>query len=124
MRPGDRIPYSARSNQGLLPFYRGASTLLWRQYALLGTHNKLQPIIREAWEHPLFGKFRSFAQFPVLYRLDQEEANICVWFTDVRYTLPFTKPAFRYGMCRKTDGPWHLYRLKRFTDNQRQLIGF
>lgn len=64
----------------------------------------------------------SYAQFPVLYRLDQNDANICVWFTDMGYTLRYTKPAFRYGMCRDADGPWQLYRLKRFIDNERQLL--
>ncbi len=110
------------NEEGLFPLYRGAGALLWRQHAVLGTKEKLQPIIHEAWEHPLFSKFRAFAQFPVLYRLDQNEANICVWFTDMRYTLPVVKPAFRYGMCRDADGPWHLYRLKRFTDNERQQL--
>lgn len=110
------------NEEGLFPLYRGTDALLWRKYTLLGTQDSLRPTIREAWEHPLFNKFRSFAQLPVLYRFDQKEANICVWFTDMRYTLPFIKPAFRYGMCRDADGPWLLYRLKRFTENKRQLL--
>ncbi len=108
--------------EGLFTFYRGVAALHWRQYTLLGNNDRQQPIILEAWEHPLFSKFRAFAQFPVLYRVDQEESKTCVWFTDIRYTLPFLKPAFRYGMCRNVDRGWHLYRLKRFTENQRQLL--
>ncbi|MBL3601771.1 MAG: metal-dependent hydrolase [gamma proteobacterium endosymbiont of Lamellibrachia anaximandri] len=107
---------------GLLTLYRGPKALHWRQYSLLGSNIGLHSMVREAWQHHRFNKFRSFAQFPVLYRVDQEESTTCVWFTDMRYTLPFIQPAFRYGMCKNIDSPWHLYRLKRFTDNERQLL--
>jgi inner membrane protein len=84
----------------------------------------LQPLqlIEEAWSQPLLLKFREFARFPILYRIDSKMGETCVWFSDLRYTLPYMTPAFRYGMCRHQEQAWMLYRLKRFTHNERQRL--
>ncbi|MEW8228672.1 MAG: hypothetical protein AB2748_23340, partial [Candidatus Thiodiazotropha endolucinida] len=102
--------------------YRGSTALEWRQESLLGNDNSLASLIDEAWSQPLFLKFREFSRFPVLYRLDKEKDETCVWFTDLRYTLPYLTPAFRYGMCRRQAQAWGLYRLKRFSHNDRQAL--
>lgn len=58
--------------------------------------------------------FREFAELPVLYRIDQNSAGTCVWFTDLRFVLPDLTPPFRYGMCRSIEGDtWRLRRLPR-----------
>ena len=81
-------------------------------------------MIEQAWRQPAFVKFRRFAKFPVLYRLDRRDRQTCVWFTDLRYVLPGLTPPFRYGLCRQDDAPhWQLYRLRRFTVDERQRLG-
>jgi inner membrane protein len=82
-----------------------------------------QEIVEQAWQQPAFAPFRRFAKFPVMYRLDRQERQTCVWFTDLRYVLPGLTPPFRYGMCIKDDtAHWQLYRLRRFTENERQRL--
>jgi inner membrane protein len=102
--------------------YRGVDMLEWRKESLLGNDDGIAPVVEEAWSHPLLLKFREFAHFPILYRHDSEMGETCVWFTDLRYTLPYMTPAFRYGMCRHQEQAWMLYRLKRFTHNGRQRL--
>ena len=109
-------------DEALITAYRGARTLDWQQRQLLGPQDELKPLAGEAWADPQFQKFRAFARFPVLYRVDREHGESCVWFTDLRYTLPYLIPAFRYGMCREREGSWRLYRLKRFTERERQPL--
>ncbi|MGH8489086.1 MAG: hypothetical protein ACREXS_09550, partial [Gammaproteobacteria bacterium] len=77
----------------------------------------------EVWSQDGFAGFREFARFPALYRVDRGGAARCVWFTDLRYTLPEMLPPFRFGMCRRADAdPWRLYRLRLFTEDERQAI--
>ena len=102
--------------------YRSARTLEWQQYSLLGNDDSSAPLVYEAWGQPQFLKFREFAHFPVLYRLDKAENESCVWFTDLRYILPYLTPSFRYGMCHNQEDTWALYRLKRFTQNEREAL--
>ncbi|MEW8505780.1 MAG: metal-dependent hydrolase [Candidatus Thiodiazotropha sp.] len=109
-------------DEALLSHYRGADALLWRKESLLGKEAAATPLVEQAWNQPLFLKFREFARFPILYRLDSERGETCVWFTDLRYTLPYMTPAFRYGMCRQQAHDWMLYRLKRFSHNERQRL--
>lgn len=108
--------------EAVVTSYRGAHTLDWQHKSLLGSRDDLMPLIQEAWMQPQFLKFREFARFPVFYRLDEGEGGTCVWFSDLRYTLPYLTPAFRYGMCREPGKAWVLYRLKRFTHNERQPL--
>ncbi|MET0110519.1 MAG: metal-dependent hydrolase [Candidatus Thiodiazotropha sp.] len=125
-RAGDeyRVAYLSllAKDKAVIDDYRGSTALEWRQESLLGNDNSLAPLIDEAWSQPLFLKFREFARFPVLYRLDKDGAGACVWFTDLRYTLPYLTPAFRYGMCHRHGQAWRLYRLKRFSHNERQAL--
>ncbi|MBT2987726.1 MAG: metal-dependent hydrolase [Candidatus Thiodiazotropha sp. (ex Ctena orbiculata)] len=108
--------------EAFISHYRGADSLAWRKESLLGNDRDNAALIEEAWRQPRFLKFREFARFPILYRLDRERDETCVWFTDLRYTLPYMTPAFRYGMCRQQERGWLLYRLKRFTHNDRQRL--
>ncbi|MES9947235.1 MAG: metal-dependent hydrolase [Candidatus Thiodiazotropha sp.] len=121
---GYRVAYLSllADDKAVINHYRGPTALEWRQESLLGDDVGLFPLIDEAWRQPLFLKFREFARFPVLYRLDNEGGETCVWFTDLRYTLPYLTPAFRYGMCHRQKQAWKLYRLKRFSHNERQAL--
>ncbi|MEW8393462.1 MAG: metal-dependent hydrolase [Candidatus Thiodiazotropha sp.] len=108
--------------EAVVNHYRGADSLVWRKAGLQGDDNPSAALVEEAWRQPGLLKFREFARFPILYRLDRERDETCVWFTDLRYTLPYLTPAFRYGMCRQQEADWLLYRLKRFSQNERQRL--
>ena len=101
----------------------GNIILDWQHYSLFGTDPDKKPLINNAWTHDDFNLFRQFAVYPVLYRVDETNDDTCVWFTDLRYFISTMLPAFRYGMCRDSDNSnWQPYRLKRFTENNRQQI--
>ena len=103
--------------------YHPADRLSWTTFSRFGHSGAVQAQAREVWCHDDFRQFRRFARFPVIYRVDSDGEQSCVWFTDLRYVLPVLTPPFRYGMCRGgTDGAWMLYRLRRFSANDRQAL--
>lgn len=93
--------------------YRGEDALMWERYSRFGEDPRAVGNIRRLWESPQLADFRRFAEFPVLYRIDNDGANSCVWFTDLRYVLPYMTPPFRYGLCREGGATaWTLERLR------------
>ncbi|MCG7930615.1 MAG: metal-dependent hydrolase [Candidatus Thiodiazotropha lotti] len=109
-------------HQAIFRDYRGAHNLTWKTYRLPTDQARQTPLVSIAWQQDQLQKFRQFAHFPILYRLDQFPGETCIWFTDLRYTLPYLTPPFRYGMCQQQQQPWKLYRLKRFTAAERQPL--
>lgn len=102
--------------------YRPAADLHWRRHPRLGAA-VAAPGIQAAWHAPALAGFRRFAGFPVLHRVDRTRDARCLWFTDLRYTYPELKPPFRYGVCRtQSEREWRAYRLRFFTDNERQPL--
>ncbi|MCG7912883.1 hypothetical protein A3195_00500 [Candidatus Thiodiazotropha endoloripes] len=108
-------------HQAIIKAYRGKRNLAWKTHHLLGDQTAQTPLIQTAWQHHQLRKFREFAHFPVLYRLDRYQGETCIWFTDLRYTLPYLTPPFRYGMCQQQQ-QWKIHRLKRFTTAERQPL--
>jgi len=102
--------------------YGTADRLVWQPLPRPGqaTENKS---IQDVWTQPALQRFRHFARFPVLVGVDRNGQGECVWFTDLRYTLPAILPFFRFGMCREAGAaPWRLHRLRRFSDHERQAL--
>lgn len=103
--------------------YRARNRLQWRTVAKFSADPKTQDLVREAWNLGSFTSFRKFALLPLLYRVDRDHDVECVWFTDLRYVFSWMPPPFRYGSCRDTVfQTWSLYRLKRQSDNDRQVL--
>lgn len=103
--------------------YRAIDQLQWRAINKYGNNENQTALARAVWHQDAFSGFRHFAAVPVAYRIDHDASSQCVWFTDLRYVIPFFKPPFRYGMCRiNNKTPWQIYRLRRGSDNTRQLI--
>lgn len=93
--------------------YRVPAEIHWRRQARFGESGEQAEWVEQLWGDRQLDYFRRFAELPVLYRIDRDGKSICVWFTDLRYVLPFLTPPFRYGLCR--DGPqadWVLRRLR------------
>lgn len=83
----------------------------WRVRPLLGGSAFEIALAREAWEQDVFREFRRFARFPALYRIDTGSDGQCVWFVDLRFTLPERRPSFVFGLCRTRPGAeWQLRR--------------
>ena len=83
----------------LLHAYRATDDADWHQYVLFD-ESLDDEMMRAVWLHPLLSRFRQFAALPAVYRIDRSATGLCVWFTDLRFTLPSLIPAFRYGLCR------------------------
>jgi inner membrane protein len=93
--------------------YRTPNEMTWRRLLKYGAPGEEAERVRQLWANGQLEYFRRFAELPVLYRIDRKGAASCVWFTDLRYVLPYLTPPFRYGLCR--DGPesgWQLARLR------------
>ncbi|MDD5323234.1 MAG: hypothetical protein PHD43_22005, partial [Methylococcales bacterium] len=102
--------------------FHSVNQLQWQK---LSKHRDTLEIdqVLEVWQHDSFSKFRKFSSLPILYRVDTDPGSTCIWYTDIRYVFPLMKPPFRYGMCRQhSNNNWQLYRLRRNTENIRQLI--
>jgi len=104
--------------------YRSKQRLVWNELSRFGNSSDARALGQEVWGQEVFSGFRRFAAQPFLYRIDRGNGGTCVWFSDLRYRLPGVKAPFRYGMCRFDAGSdWHLYRLRRFSENDRQWLG-
>ena len=93
--------------------YRSPGLMTWLQQRRYGDPGAEAERVKRLWTHPELNYFRRFAQLPVLYRIDWEGERSCVWFTDLRYVLPYMTPPFRYGLCRDgAETPWQVERLR------------
>ncbi|MGZ8902182.1 MAG: metal-dependent hydrolase [Methylobacter sp.] len=102
--------------------FRSMNQLQWRNLSKHGDTLEIDQAL-EVWQHDSFSKFRKFSSIPILYRVDTDPGSTCIWYTDIRYVFPLMKPPFRYGMCRQhSNNYWQLYRLRRNTENIRQMI--
>ncbi len=104
--------------------YRPRNALIWSVRDQYGLDANLRYLAKEVWNQQSFSQFRQFAQFPALFRIDENGEDLCVWYTDLRYVLPSLTPPFRYGMCGSGSvDTWGLFRLRRFTYDERQYLG-
>jgi inner membrane protein len=93
--------------------YREPARMQWLRQRRFGAPGTEAEQVERLWNNDQLAYFRRFAELPVLYRIDHDGERSCVWFTDLRYVLPFLTPPFRYGLCRA--GPqadWKLERLR------------
>lgn len=91
--------------------YQSPQQLSWQEYSMISQDQAIHAI----WMHPGLERYRRFTRFPAVYRIDQSEHKLCIWFMDLRFTLPGFTPPFRYGMCKYDAHDWQVYRLKDFT---------
>jgi len=90
--------------------YRPAAAAHWEDIAQFG-RGPDAVLAREAWNAAAFEPFRRFATFPAVDGVERVGTAACVWFVDLRFTLPAVPPSFRFGACRDSDTqPWQLRR--------------
>lgn len=96
----------------LMASYRPVDDLRWRSFHAFGPVPEKRPLAREAWYSEEMADYRSFAQLPHAFRVEQTDVGTCVWFRDLRFSPgdPETsrRAPFRYGACH--DGEeWRLF---------------
>ncbi len=96
-------------------YYQLPDQLKWYQFSLLPKKSPLREQGKEVWTHKSFQPFRDFAVYPVFYQVENENQQICIWFSDLRYHWPNAIPSFRYGMCKNNTQDWKLYRKRYFS---------
>jgi inner membrane protein len=95
--------------------FQPVAAATWTRHTRFGEHPADQALARPAFEHEALAGFRHFARFLVLDQIETRRDGVCVWFTDLRFSLPSLPPSFRYGLCRATsasdsDIDWRLAR--------------
>jgi inner membrane protein len=80
--------------------YQPASRAVWKPYLRFAALPSQETVAHEAWNQAALSDFRRFARYPTLDQVEINESGVCVWFVDLRFTLPGLVPSFRYGLCR------------------------
>ncbi len=84
----------------------------WFQVPRYGETPMEVALAEKVWHSETFARYRRFALFPAVYRVDAARDRTCVWFNDLRFALVGRDMPFRYGACReRVDSPWTMYRL-------------
>lgn len=92
--------------------YRPADQLQWQRVARYGDAPMEAQLAERVWRSDGFARFRQFALYPALYRIDRSGDRLCVWFNDLRFALAGRPMPFRYGLCGSDSlWPWDIYRL-------------
>lgn len=102
--------------------YRPVANPLWREIPRYGESAQDIALAEALWDSTLFARYRRFAMFPAVYRVDRSTARICVRFTDLRFALSGRKPPFRYAACRSNSAPaWRMYYISDSEDGAELL---
>ncbi len=93
--------------------YQPVAAAVWTRHDRFGETPSQQSLARETWNQEAFAGYRRFAKFPALDRIEPAGGRVCVWFVDLRFTLPSLPPSFQYGVCRAgaTDS-WRAERMR------------
>ncbi len=102
--------------------YRPAADAAWMRVPRYGDNPMEAALAEQVWHAQSFARYRRFALFPAVYRVDRQGQKTCVWFNDLRFALIGRDMPFRYGACRPGAGEvWKVYRLLN-DDNGRELL--
>ncbi|HEX6929838.1 MAG TPA: metal-dependent hydrolase [Gammaproteobacteria bacterium] len=105
-------PRTAEPNANILlrvrAAYQPADALNWKTYPRWPDDPAHRDIAIAAWLQDDFAGFRRFALLPYVSSMRGGGDNVCVWFTDLRFTLRGMPPPFEYAMCRNPAGIWAL----------------
>ena len=89
--------------------YQPVSTANWMHYSRFGETASQNALAREAWGQEVFTRFRQFAKFPVLDKIERDGTAVCVSFFDLRFTVPTLPTSLVFGLCRDSIGAsWRL----------------
>jgi len=90
--------------------YRPVDRASWQTVPRYGVSNDDREITRALWDSKMFERYRQFAMFPAVYRVDRSSQRTCVRFADLRFALSGRAAPFRYAGCRENSaGGWRMY---------------
>jgi len=102
--------------------YRPADRLVWFRVPRYGETPREAALAEKVWYSDTFARYRRFALFPAVYRVDAAPDRTCVWFNDLRFALAGRDMPFRYGACQiAASAPWKVYRLHNGSDGREVL---
>lgn len=121
----DRVP-ATPTDAGFLrrvyDSYRPVDQASWHRVPRYGQSAAETELARSVWEAPIFMRYRRFAMFPAVYRVDRFSERVCVWFADLRFALVGRHMPFRYAGCgTAATGDWTLYAVERDDDGAERL---
>lgn len=91
--------------------YRAPADAIWKTVPHFGRRNERE-LAHAAWHSEALDRYRAFAEFPALHRVDVADDRTCAWFEDLRFELAGRPMPFRYGACRRPDAAaWEIHRL-------------
>ena len=107
-----RPPADASWFRSLNASYRPVKDAQWQQVPRYGAIDADVKLAEAAWNADALARYRDFALFPAVYRVERGPDRTCVWFNDLRFALVGRTIPFRYGSCRDgLDAPWKVYQL-------------
>jgi inner membrane protein len=84
--------------------YRPVKEAQWQPVPRYGAVDADRDLAEAAWHSEALARYRSFALFPALYRVDHAPERTWVWFNDLRFAVVGRTMPFRYGSCRDQRG--------------------
>jgi inner membrane protein len=116
------LPENAFWLQRVNVSYRPAKDAHWQYVPRYGAAGAAAALAEAAWKADALTRYRHFALFPALYRVDRSPGRTCVWFNDLRFALLGRTMPFTYGSCRDgANSPWKVYRFIS-TDNRTEFF--
>jgi inner membrane protein len=98
--------------------YRPVTDASWQRVVRYGEADP--SLAQAAWEAPGLARYRDFAMFPAVLKMERNETSTCVWFDDLRFKMDGRASPFRYGGCRQAGSDtWATYRLD--SDGNREI---
>lgn len=88
--------------------YQPDGSLHWKTLARWPRDTEYHSLATAAWFDEEFEGFREFALLPYVTSMRGSGSALCVWFTDLRFTLEAMRAPFEYAMCRSANGEWTL----------------
>lgn len=70
--------------------------------------------VAAAWHRPGLAQFRGFVELPYVHAVETDDAGMCAWFSDLRFTLPEVAQPFVWGACRDAAGAWTIHQRGRW----------
>lgn len=120
--PPDALPDDAYWLRSVNASYFPADKASWTRIPRFGQTPKEAVLAEKVWHSEIFARFRRFALFPAVYRVDNAPEKTCVWFNDLRFALVGRDMPFRYGACQGgADTAWKVFRLSN-DDNGREVL--
>jgi len=90
--------------------YRPVEQALWQVIPRFGESAEDSAAVRTLWDSAMFTRYRQFAMFPAVYRVDLRSEQTCVRFADLRFALSGRSAPFRFAGCRANGADdWRMY---------------